>query len=170
MVESPHEAEIEEIGGAHERKGRTAQRRSHTPIWEGTSEWKFNELIVAITNMTGAIASMQQQLGQHLGERSGLKKRRDIPQHGRGGRGESQRDQGDQEDPCQARVNRETQRPHQNVSKESNDEDRELSILRARSMQEWESTPHASHVRSVPAVVRSHSHRATQDTNPLLGC
>lgn len=68
MNKPPHSGEIGEVEGAHGDRARSTRRRSHTPVRKGTLERRFNELIMAITSMIGAITSMQQQLNRHLGE------------------------------------------------------------------------------------------------------
>lgn len=44
----------------------------------------------------------------------------------------------------------------------------ELSMRRSHSLRDRESTHHGSMDNPEPTFLRSHSHRAPQDTNPLL--
>lgn len=173
--------EIGEVESAHGERAGSAKRRSPTPVRESTPEQRFNELLLTITSMIGAISSMQQQLNRHLGEHLEPKRRITPPLYARENRVAFRHTWEDKETPRLARDDRGT--PHlakgdresprlvrndRDELSEENREDWEPS-MRSKSLRDRKSMHHGSPIRSKPTFMRSQSYRAQHGTNPLIG-
>lgn len=142
MNEVPNEGDFGEENEVPRGRTKSARRRSPTPARESTPERRFNELISAIHSMTGTITTMQKQLNtvhRHVGGQEAPERHMSPPRPDEG------------EEPWVDKAKR------------------ELSLRRSRSLRGKRSTHHGSLDHPEPTFLKSHSHRAPQGTNPLLG-
>lgn len=126
------------------RRGRSpsAERRSSTSITKATLERKFNELISAIHNMTGIMQNKMTAINKFIGSQE-APTRHVSPPH-------STPDE--EEEP-----------------REEDKIEREPSLRRSHNLRDRGSTHHGSLSHQEHACMRSHSHKAPQGINPLLG-